>query len=112
MSNMRTAVLVPAIAAALVVPSAVLAGATWHFTGGEAGFTFYPDHVPGTKTRADVLRELQQAKADGSYRYLERGLPLPPPSTGAGKTREAVIEELVNVTLEERARMNALYSNN
>lgn len=76
---------------------------------GRSGFTFHPDHSTSTKTRADVLRELEQAKADGSYFYLQRGLPVPMRFGGPGKTREEVIKELVNMTPQERAYMNELY---
>jgi len=65
--------------------------------------------VKSTKTRAEVLRELEQAKADGSYYYLQRGVPAPSRNAGPGKTREEVIKELVNMTPEERARMDELY---
>jgi hypothetical protein len=56
-----------------------------------------------------VLRELEQAKADGSYFYLQRGVPVPSRDTGPGKTREQVLKELVNISPEERARMDELY---
>jgi len=112
MSKIRTATLVPLLAAVFIAPSIALANSEWHFTGGEAGYTSFPDHVKSTKTRADVLRELEQAKADGSYYYLQRGLPVPARGTGPGKTREEVINELVNMTPEERARMDELYGGN
>lgn len=73
------------------------------------GYTSFPDHVTSTKTRAEVLRELEQAKADGSYFYLQRGVPVPSRDTGPGKTREQVLKELVNISPEERARMDELY---
>lgn len=109
MSNIRANTLVPLLAVALVAPSAAFANSDMHFSGGEAGYTFHPDHVKGTKTRAEVLRELEQAKADGSYAYLKRGLPVPSRNVGSGKTREGVIKELENMTPDERARMNELY---
>lgn len=109
MSKIRTATLLPLLAVALVAPSVALADSEWHFTGGEAGYTSFPDHVKSTKTRAEVLGELEQAKADGSYYYLQRGVPAPSRNTGPGKTREEVVNELVNMTPEERARMKELY---
>lgn len=108
MSKIRTATVLP-ILAVLIVPSVAQANAEWHFTGGEVGYTSFPDHVTSTKTRAEVLRELEQAKADGSYFYLQRGVPVPSRDTGPGKTREQVLKELVNISPEERARIDELY---
>jgi hypothetical protein len=58
------------------------------------------------------MQELQQAKVDGSYVYLQRGLPVPPKNVGSGKTREEVLKELEDITPAERARMNELYFGN
>ena len=55
-------------------------------------------------------RELEQAKADGSYFYLQRGLAVPSRASGPGKTRAEVLKELVDMTPTERAYMNELYS--
>jgi hypothetical protein len=110
MSKIRTTTLLSLLAATFVAPGVALANSDWHFTNSEAGYTYFPDHVKSTKTRAEVLRELEQAKADGSYYYLQRGVPAPSRNSGPGKTREEVINELVNMTPEERARMDELYS--
>lgn len=110
--SIRTTALVPLFAVALVAPTAAFANSELHLSSGEAGYTFHPDHVKSTKTRAEVLRELEQAKADGSYYYLQRGLPVPSRNTGPGKTRQEVINELLNMSPEERARMDELYGDN
>ena len=99
----------PLLAAVLAAPTAALAGSPWHPANNDAGFTFHPDHSTSTKTRAEVLKELEEAKADGSYDYLQRGLPVPSRDTGPGKTREEVINELVNMTPEARAHERALF---
>lgn len=112
MSKIHTVTLVPLLAAVLAAPTAALAGSLWHPANNEVGFTFHPDHSTSTKTRAEVLKELEEAKADGSYYYLQRGLPVPARDTGPGKTRQEVIDELVNMTPEERARMDELYFGN
>lgn len=112
MPKIRSATLVALLASVLVAPTIALASSELHFVGGEVGYTFNPDHVQGTKTRADVLRELEQAKADGSYDYLLRGRPVPSRGTAAGRTREEVIRELVSMTPQERARRDALYFGN
>ena len=77
MSKIRTTATLSLLAAMLSVPAVVQANSLWHPAPGEQGFTFHPDHSTSTKTRAEVLRELEQAKADGSYFYLQRGLPVP-----------------------------------
>ena len=69
-------------------------------------------HGESTKTRADVMRELAQAKADGSYESFLRDLPMPDTNAGPGKTREQVLQELKNVTPDERAYMEELYGAN
>ncbi|NMG32521.1 DUF4148 domain-containing protein [Aromatoleum evansii] len=112
MPKIRSATLVPLFAAVLAAPTAALADSLWHPANNEAGFTFHPDHSTSTKTRAEVLKELEQAKADGSYYYLQRGLPVPSRNTGPGKTRQEVINELLNMSPEERARMDELYGDN
>ena len=109
MSKTLTTTVFSLLAAVLVVPTAAQANSLWHPAPGDQGFTFHPDHSTSTKTRAEVLRELEQAKADGSYFYLQRGLPVPMRFGGPGKTREEVIKELVNMTPQERAYMNELY---
>jgi hypothetical protein len=109
MSKIRTTATLSLLAAMLSVPAVVQANSLWHPAPGEQGFTFHPDHSTSTKTRAEVLRELEQAKADGSYFYLQRGLPVPSRVSGPGKTREEVIKELTNMTPQERRYMNDLY---
>ncbi|HRY08119.1 MAG TPA: DUF4148 domain-containing protein [Hyphomicrobiaceae bacterium] len=110
MSKTRTTALFSLLAAVLVVPAAAQASSLWHPAPGEQGFTFHPDHSTSTKTRAEVLRELEQAKADGSYSYLQRGLAVPSRASGPGKTRAEVLKELVDMTPKERAYMNEMYS--
>ena len=109
MSKTRTTALFSLLAAVLVVPAAAQASSLWHPAPGEQGFTFHPDHSTSTKTRAEVLRELEQAKADGSYFYLQRGLAVPSRASGPGKTRAEVLKELDDMTPTERAYMNELY---
>jgi len=109
MSKTRTTAIFSLLAAVLVVPTVAQADSLWHPASGDLGFTFHPDHSTSTKTRAEVLRELEQAKADGSFYYLQQGLPVPSRDTGPGKTREEVIKELINMTLQERAYINKLY---
>ena len=101
-----------ALIASLLVAPTVSYADVWHRTTTDVGWTYHPDHGESTKTRADVMRELEQAKADGSYEYFRRGLPMPDTNAGPGKTREQVLQELKNVTPAERAYMEELYGAN
>ncbi len=76
MPKVRASALMPLLAAVLIAPTVALANSELHFSDGEAGYTFHPDHVKGTKIRAEVRRELQQAKADGSWRGRSSALPV------------------------------------
>jgi hypothetical protein len=69
-------------------------------------------HGESTKTRADVMRELAQARADGSYESFLRDLPTPNTNAAPGKTREQVLQELRDMTSAERAYMEELYGQN
>lgn len=110
----RTPKVVPILLIALVAPGLAVASSEWHESSGDAGYTFHPDHVKGTKTRAQVMQELEDAKADGSfyrsYYTVNEGVPYVPQTAGPGKTRAEVLKELENITLAERAQMKELYS--
>jgi len=79
---------------ALIVPVAAQATSLTHDVGGEAGFTFHPDHVASTLTRAAVRAEIQAARKDGTLALLQRGIPLPAKVDGPSKSRTEVIAEL------------------
>lgn len=100
--NIHKALTVSAVALVLAIPGFVSATSLWHDAGGEAGATFHPDHIKSTKTRADVLQELESARKDGSFWYLQRGFPVPVKSTGPGRTRDEVRNEVLNLTVDER----------
>ncbi|TAH44647.1 MAG: DUF4148 domain-containing protein [Betaproteobacteria bacterium] len=100
-----------AFAASLLVVPTLSFAEVWHNTYSNSGPTFHADHAESTKTRAEVIRELQQAKADGSYENSLRDVLLPEPSKGGGKTRAQVLEELKNMTPAERESMRQLYLN-
>ena len=96
--------LVTLAAAALVLSAPGLASATslWHDANGEVGATFHPDHIKSTKTRTEVLQELDAARKDGSLWYLQQGLPVPTKADGLGRTRAEVQREVLDMTAEER----------
>lgn len=108
--------LVSVLLIGLAAPGFALANSLWHEAKGDASATIHPEHVQSSKTRAQVVQELQAAKADGSfynsYYSLNQGVPPTVRSAGPGKTRSEVVSELVNMSDAERARMKELYSPN
>lgn len=82
------------VVVALAMPFAANASSLIHDVGGEAGFTFHPEHVVSTKSRGDVAAEIEAARKDGTLVLLQRGIPLPAKMEGAAKTRSEVITEL------------------
>lgn len=66
----------------------------------------HPDHFKSTKTREQVLAELDAARADGSLRYLQRGLPVPDRNPGMGRSREEVAREAASMTFQEKRHMH------
>ncbi len=110
---MRTHRLVTLAAVALVLsaPGLVSATSLWHTASGEASDSFHPDHIKSTKTRAEVVKELDDARKDGSLRFLQLALPVPVKSPGPGKTRAEVQRELLNITTEERRQWQMIYAN-
>ena len=87
-------VLLPAVAIAMTLPLAAQANSVWHTAPGEAGVTYHPDHFKSTKTRAQVMAEVEAARKDGSLALLQRVAPLPMKSVESPKTRQQVIDEM------------------
>ena len=108
--NIHNALTVSAIAVVLAMPGFASATSLWHDAGGEAGATFHPDHIKSTRTRADVLQELEAARKDGSLWYLQRGLAVPVKNAGTGRTREEVQREVLNLTADERRELQMMES--
>lgn len=100
--NIHKALTASAMTLVLATPGLASAKSEWHDAGGEVGFTYYADHIKSTLTRAEVLRQLEAARKDGSLWYLQRGFALPVKSVGPGKTREEVQREVQNMTLDQR----------
>jgi hypothetical protein len=70
------------------------ANTLYHPAQGEVGFTEHPDHWKSTKTRAQVMAEVEAARKDGTLALIQRGAPLPIKNTGPAKTRQQVIDEM------------------
>ncbi|ABM94590.1 DUF4148 domain-containing protein [Methylibium petroleiphilum] len=93
MSIIKSLALV-AVAAALAAPGMASATAPWHAPVGDGDATFHPEYSKSTRTRAEVIQELEAARKDGSLWYLNHGLPVPVKNPGPGKSRAEVIQEL------------------
>jgi hypothetical protein len=108
MSSFKFAFATVAVITAVALPGLSQATALYHAAGGEAGFTYHPDHAKNGKTRAEVLAELDAARKDGTLALMQRNAPLPVKSTGPGKTRQEVINEMRNESPEaRRARLES-----
>lgn len=91
---------------AFALPGLAHADSMYHPANGEVGFTYYPEHFKSTKTRAEVIAEVEAARKDGTLRFYQLGLPVPVKNAGPGKTRQQVIDEMRSETPEQRrARM-------
>ncbi len=69
-----------------------------------------PDHIKSSKTRIEVLQEVEDARKDGSLVLYQRGAPLPVKMDEPGKTRDQVLQEMQNISANEKLRMKELYS--
>lgn len=104
--NIRQTAMLSVIAAAITVPGLSFANSVWHPASGEAGFTYHPDHLKNTKTRADVQAEVEAARKDGTLALMQRNVPVPAKAVGPGKTRRQVLDEVQNESpAARRARM-------
>ncbi len=108
--NFRKPAALPSLAMALALglPAFAQANSLYHPASGEIGFTEHADHWQSTKTRAQVLAEVETARKDGTLPLLMRGLPLPVKATGPAKTRQQVIAEMLNESPAERSARMAL----
>jgi hypothetical protein len=68
----------------------------WHPANNEAGVVVHPDHFKSEKTRAQVKAEAAAATQQGRLSYGNSNYPMPVPEVGPGKTRQQVINELLN----------------
>lgn len=107
MNTLRLAL--PVIAIAMSFPLAAQASSVWHPAPGEAGVTYHPVHFKSTKTRAQVMAEVDAARKDGTLLLLQRGAPLPVKSSQPPKTRQQVIDEMRAESPEARRARIELY---
>ena len=99
-----------AILLATALPMTAQADSLWHPAPTEQGFTYHSDHFKSTKTRAQLMAEVDAARKDGTLTLMQRGLPVPIKSSAAPKTRQQVVDEMRSEAPEaQRARLE-LYS--
>ena len=99
-----------AIILATALPMAAQASSMWHPAPTEEGFTYHPDHFQSTKTRAQVMAEVEAARKDGTLTLMQRGLPVPIKSSAAPKTRQQVVDEMRSESPEARRARLEMYS--
>lgn len=98
-----------AIAIAIAIPSLASATSLYHPAGGEVGATSHPDHVKSNISRGDVLGSVELARKDGTLSILSRGGAVPMKATAPSKTREQVQQEYLNMSVEEKQRLQELH---
>lgn len=92
-----------AAATALALPGVAMAAGYMHPANNEAGVTIHPSHFQSNTTRAQVVAQAEAAvREGGSARFRNSAFPAPAPQTGAGKTRQEVINELLQETPAQR----------
>ena len=92
--NFRKHAALPLVALAMTLPVMAQANSLYHPADTDAGYTEHPDHWKSTKTRAQVMAEVDAARKDGTLALLQRGAPLPVKSSEPPKTRQQVIDEM------------------
>jgi Domain of unknown function (DUF4148) len=110
--NIRKTIVLSAAAIAFAVPALSSATSLWHPAQGDSGGEFRADHFQSSKTRAEVLQELQAARQDGSFSHnIARNWPAAETakSEATGKTRAEVQKELLTQSSADKQRMRALY---
>lgn len=100
--NFRKHAALPLVALALTLPVVAQANSLYHPAQGEVGFTEHLDHLKSTKTRAEVMAELEAARKNGTLALMQRNAPLPMKATGPGMSRQQVVAELLNESPEQR----------
>ena len=102
------------IAAAAAVVTLGLPGmasaAYEHPANNEKGVIVHPEHFKSEKTREQVIAEAKAAMQQGLLSYGESNYPMPVPNVGPGKTRQQVINEMLNESPAERSERLRLYS--
>lgn len=92
----------------LAAPSLAQASSAWHQDNGDI-VRFTPEHI-NSKTRTQVINELDTARADGTLSFIQRSVAVPTKSFPEPKTRQQVINDMLNQSLEQRRAQSELYN--
>lgn len=99
--NTRKSMMAAVIGAALLTPALSMADTPWTPANNERGYTYQPEDARSL-THSAQGRSAAGTVASGA----QRG------STASGKTREQVRNEVLNMSLAERQRMQDLFRGN
>ena len=108
----RKTILLSAVAVAFAAPGLSSATSLWFPAKGDSGGEFRADHFQSTKSRAEVLQELQAAPKDStsfSTNERNRTSKVAAQPAGMSKTRAEVQQELLAVSTEDKQRARELY---
>lgn len=106
--NIHKTLTASALIILLVTPGLVSATSPWHESRGDGDAILHVNDIKSTRTRAEVLQELEASRKDGSLWYPQRGLPVPVKNAGPGRTREEVQKEVLNLSVEERRQLQMI----
>jgi hypothetical protein len=108
--NFRKSVFLSLAVVAFAAPGLSSATSQGYPAQGDSVGPFPQEHFQSTKTRAQVMQELEVARQDGTLpTNLNRDYPFTKNSLGSGKTRAEVQNELLTLSAEEKKRMRELY---
>ncbi|MBP7883214.1 MAG: DUF4148 domain-containing protein [Rhodoferax sp.] len=103
--------MIAAVAAVVTLGLPGMASAAYeHPANNEKGIIVHPEHWKSDKTREQVIAETKAAMQQGLLSYGESNYPMPVPNVGPGKTRQEVINEMLNESPAERDARLRLYS--
>ena len=102
--------MIAAVAAVVTLGLPGMASAAYeHPANNEKGIIVHQEHWKSEKTREQVIAEPKAAMQQGRLSYGESNYPIRTPDAGPGKTREQVINEMLNESPAERDARQRLY---
>lgn len=103
--------IIAAVTAAVALGLPGMASAAYeHPANNEKGITVHPEHFKSEKTREQVIAQTKAATPQGRLSYGQGNYPMAVPDVGPGKTRQQVINEMLNELPAERDARQRLYS--
>ena len=103
--------MIAAVAAVVTLGLPGMASAAYeHPANNEKGIIVHQEHWKSEKTREQVIAETKATMQQGRLSYGESNYPIRTPDAGPGKTREQVINEMLNESPAERDARLRLYS--